>query len=299
MNQYTKNQLKENQAQVNQPVAIILAGQPLENDLREIFGKRETASLMIAGTLLIEHVLRELQDLNFSQCIILARENAHEIYTLVSASKHLAMKVEVMNYALSKDELLREFKPLSQPNGLLLVEANKLRSQSVEQFLDKCKHTNYLLYDATFKGQELGLTYLKPSNADFIINAKHIELTRVTVNSLQGTRDFHKANMDLVLGKYAGLESGVSCHLVGTQLRHWSAEVDPRSNIADVGVMIDRKCRIERNVRLNSVVLNRGVYVEQNTRLQNTIVMPNAVIPANQTICNAIVQGEVIYRLFE
>jgi len=283
---------------MKRPTAIILAGQALENDLSTIFGMRETASLVIAGSMLIEHVLRELQDLNFSQCIVLANDNANNIQRLVNRSKHWKMSVEVMNYTLGKDQLLRDFKSISDPNGLLLIEANKLRSQSVAQFLDQCHQTDYLLYEAVHANEELGLTYLKPSKYDLIINARQIDMPEVIVNPLQNTRDFHRANMDLILGKYIGLESSVSSQLTGTRLQHWSARIDKRSNINKAGVMIDRKCRVERNVNMKSVVLNHNVYVEKNTTLENTIVMPNAVIPANQNICNAIVQGEKIYRIF-
>jgi len=284
---------------MKQPTAIILAGQPLENDLSSIFGMRETASLMIAGSMLIEHVLRELQDLNFSQCIVLANKNACDIRTLVNGSKQWGMNIEVMNYMLSKDELLREFKSMSEPNGLLLIEANKLRSQSVALFLDQCNQTDYLLYEAVKSDEALGLTYLKPSKVDFVINARSIEIPEVTVNLLQSTRDFHRANIDLILGKYNGLESSVSYQLVGSQLHHWSAKIDNRSNISETGVMIDRQCRVERDVRMNAVVLNHNVYVEKNTTLQNTVVMPGAVIPSNQNICNAIVQREKVYQVFE
>lgn len=283
---------------MEQPNAIILAGEPLENDLSTIFGKRETASLMIGGTMLIEHTLRELQDLNFSQCIVLAKDNASEIHALVNGSKHWGMNIEVMNYTPSKTELLREFKSMSQPNGLLLIEANKLRSRSVAQFLKQCNQTDYPLHEATSSNSELGLTYLKPSNADLIITARPIKMPDVNVNSFLTTYDFHRANMDLITGKYAGLESSVSSHLIGPRLQHWSAKVDKRSNINQASVMIDRKCRIERNVSMDAVVLNHGVYVEKNVTLQNTIVMPNAVIPANQDIRNSIVDGDRIYSVF-
>jgi len=281
----------------DRPTAIILAGQPLENDLSQIFGTRETASLMIAGSTLIEHVLHELQDLNFSQCIVLARDNARAIYTMVAGLQHWGMNIEVMNFDLGKEEVLREFKSMSEPNGLLLIEANQLRSRSIEAFMDDCSKSDYLLYEAVGVNGSLGLSYLKPSKADFIINAKLIEMHHVTANSLQTTRDFHSANLDLIKGKYAGLESSVSCHALGSQLQHWSARVHNRSRVDHRGVMIDRQCRVERNVRLSSVVLNHDVYVERNTVLENTVVMPDAVIPANQSIRDAIVQGQMVYQV--
>ncbi|MFT6407552.1 MAG: NDP-sugar pyrophosphorylase family protein [Arenicella sp.] len=284
---------------VIQPTAIILASQLLESSLQTIFGKCETASLKIAGSTVIEHVLRELQDLSFSQCFVLAGENAHQVNAIVKGLQHWGMKIEVMNYAPSRNDVLRDFSSMSQPNGLLLIEANQLRSRSIQEFLDLADKTDYLLYSAMGLKKSLGLTYLKPSNAGFIINAKPIEMNQIVINPLQTTKDFHAANMDVVLGKYLGLESSIACHAAGRQLQHWSAEVDKRARIAQTGVMIDRRCRVERNVSLNSVVLNHSVYIARNATLENTIVMPNAVISANQNIRNSIVSGDTVYQLYD
>jgi len=281
----------------NSPTAIVLAGQPIAGDLDKIFGIRETASLMIAGSMLIEHVLRELQDLNFSQCIVLANDNAHQIHSVVNGLQHCGMKIEVMNYALSKEQILREFKSLSQPNGLLVVETNQLRSQSIEKFLHACDKTDYSLYEAVGVSGSLGVTYLKSSDADFIINARKIEIRNVSTNPLQNTRDFHQANIDLIHGRFNGLESSVSSHRVESKLQHWSAQVHNQTNVARTGVMIDRKCCVERNVSLHAVVLNHNVYVERNAALKNTVVMPGAVIPSNSKIGNAVVHGEAVYQV--
>ena len=281
----------------NRPTAIILASQSLETDLKTIFGKRETASLMIAGCTLIEHILRELQDLNFSQCIVLAGDNAQDIYSLATTSKHWGMNIEVMSSSLSKDEILREYKAMSEPNGLLLIEANRLRSHSVKRFLEICDGTDYLLYDAASSNEKLGITYLKPCTASFIINAKQIEMKHIKVCQLKSPKDFHRTNLDLIKGHYKGLESSVSSHALGNRLHHWSAKLHKQAYIGKQGVMIDRRCRVERQVNLNSVVLNHDVYVDRNTLLDNTIVMPDTLVPANQNISNAIIHREHVYHV--
>ena len=280
-----------------QPTAIILASQALESGLKTIFGNRETASLMIAGSTLIEHILKELQDLNFSQCIVLAGDNARDIYDLSMTSNHWGMNIEVMSSPLRKEEILREYKSMSEPNGLLLIEANKLRSHSVKQFLEVCNNTDYLLYDAVNSNDKLGLTYLKPSSANFIINPKLVELNQVKLSPLRNIQDFHQANIELIKGQFTGLDSSVSYQSIGNRLQHWSAKVHKRTRVEKLSVMIDRRCRVERHVNLNSVVLNRDVYVDRNTTLDNTIVMPDTIIPANHSISNAIIHGENVYRL--
>lgn len=174
-----------------QPTAIILADQLLDDGLKTAFGKHEKALLAVSGSTVIEYILLELQYLNFSQCFVLAGKNADEINVIAMGLQHLKINIEVMNYAPSKDEVLRDFNSMSQPNGLLLIEANQLRSQSIQQFLDLSNRTDYLLYSAIGSKKPLGLTYLKPSNADFIINAKPIEMNDVVADSRLTTKVFY------------------------------------------------------------------------------------------------------------
>jgi len=280
-----------------QSTAIVLAGHLVNGTLRDVFGKRETASLMIAGCSIIEHILRELDESGFTQCIVLAGNNATEIHSLVNKCRHWRMSTEVVNYLLNTDEVLLEFKSLSQPNGLLVIEANRLRSQSILSFIDECDKTDYVLYKAMGVDGDLGLSYLKPSSSDFIINPKHILMDEVVCNPLENASDFYCANLDLIQGKFTGLHSSVASHSNGSTFQHWSAKVNKRCQLENTSVMIDQKCRVERNVKLNSVILNKKVYVEKNSILENTIVMPNVVIPANQVIRNAIVSDQKVYEL--
>jgi len=110
-------------------------------------------------------------------------------------------------------------------------------------------------------------------------------MKHIKVCQLKSPKDFHRTNLDLIKGHYKGLESSVSSHALGNRLHHWSAK------------LIDRRCRVERQVNLNSVVLNHDVYVDRNTLLDNTIVMPDTLVPANQNISNAIIHREHVYHV--
>jgi len=284
-------------SKIAQPVAIVLADKPLTNDLETIFGRQELSSLMIAGNTVIEHVLMELQDLKVQECIVLARENASQIQTLIGDTRRWGINITVMNYSLTKDQVLREYKSLSSPNGLLIVEVDRLRSRCIKLFLDQATLSDYSLLEAQSAKHPLGITLLKANDSDFIINAIPIGLNDVVVNPLRTTRDFHQANFDVVASNFPGLEPSVHINSTIGQRQHWASHVHTQPNHYSADMMIERHCMVGKDVSLKSVILNHDVYVEKNAHIENTIVMPHAIISAQRPIKNAIINEDMIYQL--
>lgn len=281
----------------SEPVAIILASEPLGDELQTIFGRQDVSSLMIAGTSIIEHIIMELQDLKIHECIILARENASQVQSLIGDTRRWGMNITVMNYSLSVDQVLREYKSLSKPNGLLVIEADRLRSHCIGEFLAQANESEYALLEGFSAAQPLGINLLKPSSADFIINAMPINLKDTVVNIMASTHDFHRANFDVVAGTLPGLEPSVQMNSTVGQRQHWAAKVATRTAKYQESLMIDHHCRVGKNVSLKAVILNHDVYVERNSDLENTIVMPNAIISATQAIKNAVVHENIVFQI--
>jgi len=112
---------------------------------------------------------------------VLARQNADQVQTLIGDTRRWGINITVMNYSLTKDQVLREYKSLSSPNGLLIVEVDRLRSRCIERFLSQAEVSDYSLLEARTAEQRLGITLLKANDSDFIINAMPIELNDVTM----------------------------------------------------------------------------------------------------------------------
>ncbi len=279
------------------PVAIILADQPMGEELQAVFGRQDLASLRIAGNTIVEHILMELQDMKIHECIVLARQNAVQVQAEIGNAERWGMNITVMDYSLSKEQVLREYKSLSTPNGLLIIEADRLRSHCIGNFLRRANASEYSLLEARCAHQPLGITLLKNTKADFIINTMSIEVDDVVVNTLGSTHDFHRANFDVVVGNFKGLEPSVHINSIVGQRQHWASNVQPHCDAHQGNIMIDRHCRLGRDVSLKSVILNHDVYVERNVSLENTIVMPNAIISSPKPIKNAIVHEGMVFQI--
>ncbi len=290
------------------PTAIVLADQLVEGELKDIFGRLEAASLVVAGKTVIEHTLLELQELHVQECIVLAGENAEEIQKLIETEGRWGMTVTVMNYSRSVEEVLREFKSLSDPNGLLVIEANCLRGFCLGAFLSQAAQSEFSLLEAKYDQSPAGITLLKPTSADFIINAMPITLDGIETNTLKTARDFHRANFEVMSGLYKGLEPSVMFNGQLGRRQHWASHVSKPSLAASIGlqskdngvdwvdVMIDKHCQVGRSVSMDSVILNHDVYVEANTNLDNTVVMPNSIVSSG-AISNSIVHRDAIFDL--
>lgn len=286
-----------NNKEYETPTAIILADQPLDEGLKAIFGETEKSSLIIAGHSVIDHLLMELRDLNFKQCIILAKESAQYLQEKLGKTKRWGMTITVMELSISKEQVLREYKSMSEPHGLLVFEMDRLRNHCVQDFLDKASVCEYSLVEGVSSGNRSGITLLKNTSADFIINAMPIELEQLRMTSLATVRDFHQANFAVVSGLYAGLEPSVQHNTRFGRRQHWASRVHKSSNVIEQDLMIERRCQIGRKATLDSVILNHDVFIEHNALLENTIVMSNSVVSNQQPIRNAIVNDGVVFQV--
>jgi len=285
------------QNQIEKPTAIILVNELITPELQKIFGETETSSLIIAGYSLIEHILIELRDLNFQQIIILAKHDAGRIQTLIGNTKRWPMNINVMQYRLDKDQVLKDYKSLSQPNGLLIIEMDRLRAHCIKRFLDASAQSEYLLLEAVSYNQSLGITLLKPTTASFIINTMAIEIRDIKMAYITNPYDFHQANFDIVAGNYYGLEPSVNVHSETGYRQHWSSYLHKYSRIHASTSMIERDCHIGRDTNLDSVILNHNVFIEQDSSLSKTVVMPNSLIAKNNNVQNAIINNGSVYTI--
>lgn len=281
----------------SRPTAIILADELVSQELEEIFGVVETASLVVAGRPVIEHVLLELQELHFEQCIVLAGQNSHEILELVGNDGRWGMMVNVMTYACSTEQILREFKSMSEPSGLLVVEANTLRSFCVNEFLEKAAESECSLLEVHDNKGFAGITLLKPTEVDFSINPMPVVLDSIVINSLETAREFHRANFDLVSGVFGGLEPSVVFNRECGRRQHWSSNVSSTVTSDWGDVMIGKHCLVGRRVSLNSVILNHDVCIEDRAQLDKTVVMSNSIVSAKRSLSDSIVHQGIVFQL--
>lgn len=288
------------------PTAVVLADRLVGGELKDIFGDLEVASLVIAGKTVIEHTLLELQELRVKQCTIFAGKNASRIQKLLEKESLWGMSVTVLNSSRSVDQVLSEFNDFDSNGGVLIIEADRLRSSCLKSLLRQTSGSEHLVFGVNGAGNRLGITLKKSALLD--VSMKPVAISQILVNRLETAKDFQRANFDVVSGDYEGLEPGVMFNTQLGRRQHWTSHLSTSTIAASLGlapnnkaywsnVMIDRHCKVGDAVKMESVILNHGVYVESGSNLEHTIVMPNSVVSSARALSDCIVHHDAIFDL--
>lgn len=283
---------------LNAPTAIILDDfEPnlATAELRE-FGK---LSWLFGGKPLVNHILEELAQIGVQTCFILTKQNAKQLSdNILSVFRwDSRMNIEILNYDLDKEAVLKNFGTLANPNGLLIVEGNKVRGRLIQGFLDKARNIEADCVEAQSNNQPLGLTLLN-AGASAIFTVEKVELENAIYQPLQTCRDFSTANFKLLKGGFPGLYPRLA-PINGLPLwQHNRASVH-RKTALENEVFIERGGRVARACHLNQVLINRDAYVSRGAELDKVILMPGAYVSPNKYISNAIVSGDQIIPLDE
>ncbi|MFT5609653.1 MAG: hypothetical protein ACI9WC_001538 [Arenicella sp.] len=281
---------------LNAPTAIILddfeSNLPA-NELREL-GK---LSWLFGGKPLVNHILEELAQIGVQTCFILTKQNAKRLSTSILNVFRWdnRMQIEILDYDLNKESVLENFGALANPNGLLIVEGNKIRGRLIQQFLDAAKNIETDCIEAQCNNQSLGLTLLNP-NASIIPTLAKVELENAIYQPLQTCSDFSTANFTLLKGGFPGLYPRLA-PIAGLPLWQHDRASLHRNTVFEKELFIERGAHVERSCSLNQVLINRDAYISRGAELDNVILMPNAFVSFKKTISNAIISGDQIIQL--
>lgn len=283
---------------LNAPTAIVLDDFEPDlpaDELREL-GK---LGWLFGGKPLVNHVLEELAQIGVQTCFILTKQNAKQLSdSILNVFRwDNRMKIETLNYDLDKATVLQNFGALANPNGLLVIEGNKIRGRLISSFLDSTQKIEADWIEAQSNSQSLGLTLVKP-NASPIPEIATVEVENAIYQPLNTCSDFSTANFKLLKGEFPGLYPRLA-PLHGLSIWQHNRASLHRNTQLEKEVFIERGGRVERSCHLNQVLINRDAYISQGTELDNVILMPNSFVPTKKSISNAIISGDQIIPLNE
>jgi bifunctional N-acetylglucosamine-1-phosphate-uridyltransferase/glucosamine-1-phosphate-acetyltransferase GlmU-like protein len=281
---------------LNGPTAIIL--DDFESDLPAT-ELRELGKLgwLFGGKPLVNHILEELAQIGVQTCFILTKQNAKQLSDSIMNVFRWdnRMQIEILDYDLNKEAVLQNFGALANPNGMLIVEGNKIRGRLIQQFLDAAQNIEADCIEAQSNNQSLGLTVLNP-NASTIPTLGKVELENAIYQPLQTCSDFSTANFTLLKGGFPGLYPRLA-PIAGLPLWQHNRATLHRNTEFEKDLFIERGGHVDRSCHLNQVLINRDAYISRGVELENVVLMPNAFVSPKKTISNAIVSGEQKIKL--
>ena len=184
------------------PIVVLLADEIVSDDLKAVYGHMCKASLEIEGKSLLDRSLEELHDLGIEQCIILAGTNAYELSDELDRALYPKMNITIFHYKRALSQVLREFKNLSEPSGMLVLSVSYLLNQHIGVFLSSAEQSEYTLLQAVCEEGNCGLTLLKPTDAEYVQNAMPITIDEFIISKLDTLAELNEVNFNLKCDRY-------------------------------------------------------------------------------------------------
>jgi len=279
------------------PIAIILTDHQTHDSFVENSYQR-TAHCPVAGKTILEHILFELMAIKVTQTFIITHDDANKIHSMAQhgARWGMHMNTEVMQYNISKQEIIDTFISLSEPSGLLIIEANCLRSACMNNFIQQANSNDANFLEAvTENGSPIGLTYLKHKTANTETPWLMPISKEISVNHLLNAQQVIDANIGAIKGEFNGIQPAANT-IQENQFQHYNAFVHKSCELEEA-VMVGSHCHVGKNSALKNTVLNDHVYIEPGAQIDNSVIMPHTFIAKDAIIKNAIVNKRTIYQM--
>lgn len=275
------------------PTVIILDDFSPELAAAELRDKGKL-SWLFGGKPLANHLLEELAQIGVDTCFILTNSNAVQLFSSIMSVYrwYNRMEIEVVNYTPDREAILQTFGALANPNGLLLIEGDKIRGRIIKGFLEKASLVEGECVQAKCSNEDLGLTLLKP-NASKTPVVEYLDIKDAAYQTLNTCEAFSRANFKLLSGELPGLYPRIAPGARPELWRHNRSSVHKTTTLENE-IFIERGGRVERSCNLRRVLLNSDAFVSRGSELTNVIVMPDGFVPKNTSISNAIVSGDQV-----
>ena len=281
----------------NPPVAIININSGQHNE-KHHDSYENLRQVPIVGKTALEHSLDEIMATGIRQAIILADKNAGKIQKWVGNGERwsIDLNIEIFRYSLEHQQILDIFSPLSEPHGLLVIDAQKLRSQFIAKFITIAKQCIRPVITAHLNGSDIGLSYLTKTQNEIVTKNLELSEKEIYVNQLASMSDYFNANLDALNGKFTGIQPKAKQINNSGLFRHHHTFIHSHCRM-DNNVMIGEHCHVSKNTQLKNVVLNNDIYVDKNSKLENVIVLPSTYIGKSCRIRNAVITADKIINI--
>ncbi len=246
---------------------------------------------LYAGKPMVNHIVDELASIGTQTVLLLSDDKAPFLYkSLLNVFRwDTRMTIEAFNYQLTKDEVLMNFAGLAAESGLLIIESHRLRSHSIQAFLNRAYQEQNGLIEAVANGERVGLTLVKVPNATKE-NLNQIELDGVRTAKQTSVTAFHKTNFEVLNGKFRGLLPRIKArdNKISTLIQHRHSHL--HHSVKRQGqLFIEGDTVVQRGGVLHDVILNKNCFIEPGVSMKNCIVLPNTRVRRDSQFKNSVI----------
>jgi mannose-1-phosphate guanylyltransferase / phosphomannomutase len=262
------------------------------------------ALLSVACKPLIVHTIEALAMAGVTEVIVVVSPCADAVEAALGDGARWGMRLEyVLATAKESDERTVDRIRHRLGDEYLLVRGELLRTPIIAEFLERARLVESRSVVATIGGIEAGVRLVRSEasipkeSSNGTANPRprgEGEIRSVfpgaRLSLLDGLMAFHRANLDVLAGHFAGLI--IPGREVAPGVRAGRQTSLPASAIKEMPILIGSRCRIADNAELGGeVAISNDVMIDRRATIRSSVVMPNTYIGELVDVSNAIVAG--------
>jgi hypothetical protein len=267
-------------------------------------GRACAALLPVGDKPLVLHTLDALAAAGIRRATIVVRERDLDAVRVALSTEKPPVELEYYAHASNDDGPDAVVERLEPALGeeLLIARGDILRSACIADFLARAAaFPGAYSLSATIGAVPAGLRLVRPGashpiglardpEADWTEGPPRIELAGASLSLLTSPAEYHRALLDALHDRYAGLKLGGRRAAAGVTVGRGA-----RVHLDSVGATpayIGRGAQVARSAELlGDVIIGAGARVEAGASLRATVVLPGSVVPAGTTLEHALVCG--------
>lgn len=279
-------------------------------ELAPLVGSSCMALLNVACKPLLVHTVEALALAGLTDVVVVISAHAAAVATELGDGARWGMRFEYV-LAAANETSAHTLERISRKLGgeYLVVRGEMLRTPIIGEFIERARSSEAHTVVAAIGAIDAGLRLVKsagnprqktPSGAADAgphgASELRIDFPKARLSLLGSLREFHRAHLDLLYGRFAGLV--VPGKNTSPNVRVGRHTMVSAKAIKHPPLLIGAGCRIADNAELGGeVVISDNVMIDHRARIRSSVIMPNTYVGELVEVTNAIVAGNRLIHI--
>ncbi|MGA2410369.1 MAG: NDP-sugar synthase, partial [Candidatus Binataceae bacterium] len=279
-------------------------------ELVPLSGSPCLALLSVACKPLIVHTIEALARAALTDIMVVVSPGADAIEEALSDGARWGMRFEyVLATATESDGRVIERIRHQLRDEYLAVRGEILRTPIIAEFIQQARSTEARSIAAAIRGVDAGVRLIRDGTKRPEVGSRgsasrrnrakgeiKIEFPKARLSMLDSLQAFHRANLDILAGHFAGLV--IPGREVAPKVRVGRHTNLPGHAIKAAPLLIGERCSIAESAELGGeVVISNNVVIDRRAMIRSSVIMPNTYIGELVEVTNAIVAGNRLIHI--
>ncbi|HTY56394.1 MAG TPA: NDP-sugar synthase [Candidatus Binataceae bacterium] len=262
------------------------------------------ALLPVVDKPILIHTIEDLARAGIKDVIVFATHFSSQVSATLDDGDRWGVRFDYVAAQQPDAEALQRI--IEEVNDdLLLVRGDMLRAPIVAEFLAQVASNNSAIAEAAIAGQSAGISFVRrgfaAAGSRLVLShpsklrghSELIDFPDARFSSIESLSEFHRANLDVLNGRFPGL-------ILAGRVEHPGVRVGSKSRLPIKStrgepIFVGARCQVASDSELMSgtIVCSDSV-IDRGAILHRSVVMPRTYVGAMLELSNAIVAGDLL-----